>query len=130
LFFTLITALVVLYSYVLVGIQIDKIEFGSIVIMARPTGPSSFQKLEQNCRSGKIKNFIPQLFVGKAVGRVLEAGEYRLAFTIYSIPTANKQGNKVSRIEIKQIIDLNEIIFRSLQAFNDIKHGLRYCITN
>jgi hypothetical protein len=94
--------------------------------MARPTGPSSFQKLEQNCRSGKIKNFIPQLFVGKAVGRVLEAGEYRLAFTIYSIPTANKQGNKISRIEFKQIF-FKELIFQSLQASNEMQqHGLHY----
>ena len=81
-------------STVISGILFERIEVGSIIIRARPSGPSSLQKLEKCCRSGTIKKFIPQIFFGKAVERVLEAGEFRLALSIYLYPDKqSKEGN-------------------------------------
>ncbi|KAH3787757.1 uncharacterized protein LOC127842490 isoform X2 [Dreissena polymorpha] len=68
------------------GFKLETVNNGSIVLQLRPQQPDSFQKLKENCRSGKIKDFIPVVYSREGVP--LQEGEYRLKFFIYLLPTA------------------------------------------
>ncbi|XP_053406902.1 uncharacterized protein LOC123546606 isoform X2 [Mercenaria mercenaria] len=77
------------------GFDVENVNKGSIVIQLCPKEPDSWHKLEENCRSGKIKDFIPVVYNNEAVQDLLEEGEYRLKFTIYTLPTQpDKQEEK------------------------------------
>ncbi|XP_060594686.1 uncharacterized protein LOC132749032 isoform X2 [Ruditapes philippinarum] len=69
------------------GFDIENVNKGSIVIQLCSKEPDSWHKLEENCRTGKIKDFIPVVYNNEAVEDLLEEGEYRLKFTIYTLPT-------------------------------------------
>ena len=68
------------------GFDVDEINNGSIVLKLRPKEAASWKKLEENCRSGKIKDFIPTVYNNKDVRDQLQDGEYSLKFTIYALP--------------------------------------------
>ncbi|XP_052773090.1 uncharacterized protein LOC128211961 isoform X2 [Mya arenaria] len=66
------------------GLALETINKGSIVLQLRLIKPDSLWKLRENCRTGKIKDIIPVVYSKEA--DVLQQGEYRLKFTIYVLP--------------------------------------------
>ena len=66
--------------------DLDTVNKGSIIIQLRPRSAESWKKLENNCLTGKIKDFIPKVYKNEAIHELLKDGEYRLKFTIYTLP--------------------------------------------
>ncbi|XP_053406892.1 uncharacterized protein LOC123546602 isoform X2 [Mercenaria mercenaria] len=58
---------------------------GSIIIQLTPKDSNSWRILKTSCRSGKIKDFIPEVFKNNKSD--MEEGEYMLRFKIYLLPT-------------------------------------------
>ena len=66
--------------------DLDTVNKGSIIIQLKPKSAESWKKLENNCLTGKIKDFIPKVYKDEAIYDLLKDGEYRLKFTIYTLP--------------------------------------------
>ncbi|WAR22167.1 hypothetical protein MAR_016141 [Mya arenaria] len=67
------------------GLALETINKGSIVLQLRLIKPDSLWKLRENCRTGKIKE-----------ADVLQQGEYRLKFTIYVLPNPPDSSDQAS----------------------------------
>ena len=72
--------------------DLDAVNKGSIIIQLKPRSAESWKKLEDNCLSGKIKDFIPNVYKNEAIQELLKDGEYRLRFTIYTLPAYSHPG--------------------------------------
>ena len=69
------------------GFDVEAVNKGSIVIQLSPQTPDSWKRLEENCLSGKIKDFIPKVYDNADIYDMLKEGEYSLQFTIYTLPS-------------------------------------------
>ncbi len=82
------------------GFDVENVNKGSIVIQLSPKSQDSWRRLEENCTSGKIKDFIPVVYNNDAIQDMLQEGVYRLQFTIYTIPTLPASGTTDQGIPI------------------------------
>ena len=73
--------------------DLDTVNKGSIIIQLKPKSAESWKKLENNCLTGKIKDFIPKVYKNEAIHDLLKDGEYRLKFTIYTLPGFSQLGH-------------------------------------
>ncbi|XP_053388623.1 uncharacterized protein LOC123545995, partial [Mercenaria mercenaria] len=67
--------------------DIENVNSGSIVISLKPDGPEAWLSMEESCRTGKIKDFIPELFDHEEVYDQLPEGQVILQLSIYSEQT-------------------------------------------
>lgn len=84
---------------------------GSIIIQLVPKSSVSLHKLKHSCRTGAIKDFVPEVYRNNISD--FEEGEYLLSFKIFLLPTPPYSQNDkkiIFHLEIEEStsIDINE----------------------
>ncbi|KAL4231320.1 hypothetical protein ACF0H5_008900 [Mactra antiquata] len=85
------------------GFDVEAVNKGSIVIQISPKNEDAWQRLEENCKTGKIKDFIPVVYSNDDVQEMMEEGEYKIKFTIYTLPSPQSNDSKKAMFHLEPI---------------------------